>query len=294
MKTHLIIDAGSLSYWKLFSLISKNKGFDDKSAKIFLLQESDEGFPNWQLLIENEVINLIDKFDPDICTIACDGRSLWRKHYYPEYKANRKSQRAEYPIDWDKFYEIRDATFMRLSDRYPIKVIMHNQAEADDIIAILTKQFHETEEIIAVTGDADLHQLFRFSNFRCYDAKKHEEVTGIDWYDLLMVKIISGDRGDNIKAIRPRIGKVTARSILEECQGNIHKYCEDNNLSKELELNQKIINFEFIPNKLIERILGLYENAKLNYRDHSYLAMNSVLSYSEIMFFMNKKLFKCE
>lgn len=291
MLKHLIIDAGSISYWKLFSLVSKNKGFDDKSAKLFMMQESDDGFPNWQLVVEHEIIKLIEKFNPHKCTIACDGADLWRKHFYPEYKANRKKARMEWPIDWDIFYKVRDDLFFKMADLYPIKTIYDNRAEADDIIAVLVKEYHEHEQLIAVTGDADIHQLFRFDNFRCYDGKKGEEVKGVDALDLLNMKLVMGDRGDNIKALRPRIGPASARKILNECKNDIHSYCVENGLSSELQLNQKLINFEFIPKKLYTRLIDQYENAKISVRDNSFLVMNSCLDYLDLVKFSSLNLF---
>lgn len=292
MKTHLIVDAGTVAYWKLFSLVSKSKGYDDLTKNLFLMQESDSGFPSWRREVQSEIINFINYFDPDKVTIACDSKKLWRKHFYPEYKANRKAQRADIPIDWDKFGSVKEATFMSMPSILPVRSVLVNHAEADDIIAILTRAYSEREQIIAITGDADIHQLFRFPNFRCYNPKDRVEVTNVDWMDLLNVKILSGDRGDNIKPLRPRLGPATARKIINECEGDIHKYCEENNLSEQLTLNQKLVNFEMIPKKLCDMILEAYENATITIPNCSTLAMNCVLEYSEAMDLFHRKIFK--
>lgn len=256
------------------------------------MQESDEGFPNWCKIVELEIVNLINLFNPHKVTIACDGKSLWRKKISPEYKANRAKARLDFPIDWDKFFAVRDEYLHKFSTMYPCKTIYLDTIEADDIIAILVKDLHETEEVIAITGDADIHQLFRFSNFRCYDAKNHKEVKDIDWEDLLTVKVLSGDKGDNIKAIKPRLGPVSARKIMFESDGDIHKYCVENGLEKEYLLNQQLVNFEMIPEYIQELIRDAYENVKIITPDLNDLAMNSNLDYVEIMDLFNRNLFK--
>ena len=291
MKTHVIVDAGTIAYWKLYSLVSKSKGYSDLEKNIYLMKESDAGFPHWKAEFQHAIVDLINLFNPDKLTIACDGSKLWRKHFYPEYKANRKAQRTEVPIDWDLFGKTRDEMLADLPNIYPIKSIYVKHAEADDIIAVLTKKYHQEEEIIAVTGDADIHQLFRFPNFRCYNARDNREVFNIDWQDLLQVKILSGDRGDNIKPLRPRLGPVTARKIITECEGDLHSYCSKNELLEQLTLNEKLVNFEFIPNKLQEMILESYENAIIKIPTGAQLAMNSILEYSEATTLFNRKLF---
>ena len=288
--SHLIIDGGSISYWKLFSLVANNKGYDENTKKLFLMQESDGGFVSWKRVVEQELVHFIELFNPDKMTIACDGRKLWRRELFPEYKANRKKSRAEFPIDWNSFFEVRDQFFINFSKIFPTKTILIDGLEADDIIAVLTKH-SDGEETIAVTGDADIHQLFKYKNFRCYDGKLRKEVTGVDWMDLLNMKILMGDKGDNIKALRPRLGEATARKILFECDGDVHGYCTKNGLMDNYLLNQRLINFEMIPRKVNDAILKAYENAKIIESSQELLAMHSNVSYSEIGALMNKNLF---
>ena len=292
MLTELIVDAGSISYWKLFSLVSGSKGFDKNTKNLFLMQESDSGFINLCKEMELEIVNLIDLFNPDKLTIACDGNKLWRRHFYPEYKGTRAKARAAFPVDWGKFSIVRDEFLMNLSKIYPFKTLYNKYAEADDIIAILTKHLHEEEEIIAVTGDADIHQLFRFSNFRCYNAKDRKEVDNIDWRELINLKVISGDRGDNIKPVARGFGPVKARGVITESEGNLLPYFTKIKLDKQYLLNQRLVNFEFIPKKLEEMILEQYNNVKIIVPDSSEMAMKSNLEYSEILNLFNRKLFK--
>lgn len=292
MIRHLIVDAGSISYWKLFSLISSSKGYDDLLKKTVLMQESDDNFPLWKSAVETELVNLINMFNPHKMTIACDGKKLWRREIYKEYKATRAKNRQEYPIDWGKFFNTRDEYFKQFSNLFPTRTILIDECEADDVIAVLTKTLHKDEEIIAITGDADIHQLFQFSNFRCYDAKKRVEVTDVDGADIIKMKVLSGDKGDNIHALRKRLGPATARKILEECEGNIYAYCEENGLLEEYMLNQKLVNFAYIPRNLKEQVVLDYQNVKIHVPDQDELLTKTTLDYSEILNLMNRNLFK--
>lgn len=292
MIRHVIVDFGTISYWKLFSLVSKGKGYDDTTKNIFLIQESEDEFPNWCNVVDSEIVNIINRFNPDKLTIACDGRYLWRAKFYPKYKANRKKQRAEIPIDWDLFGKIKDRHVKELSKLLPVKAVLLDGIEADDIIAVLTKRLHEEEEIIAVTGDGDINQLFRFNNFSVYDPKNNNHIKTMDWLDVLNVKVLSGDHGDNIDALRPRLGPATARKIINECGGDLHSYCVENNLIEQLTLNQKLINFEMIPTDIQDYIYSEYKDAKIIKPNHEKLALNFSGDYSTILDLFNKKLFK--
>lgn len=292
MKRHLLVDFGTIAYWKLFSLVSKHKGFDTTSKNMFLVQESENEFPNWCDAVDQTLVMLIDRFNPDKLTIACDGPNLWRAKFYPKYKANRKKQRAEIPIDWELFSIIRDEHIKSLAKVFPMKVILKAGIEADDIIAVVTKELSNEEEIIAVTGDGDINQLFRFPNFSVYNPKDNEHITKMDWLDVLNVKILSGDRGDNIDAVKPRVGEGTARKIIKECEGDILSYCSKHNLLDNYHLNQRLINFEMIPKDIYDYIYSEYLDARIYAPDHDRMVLNFSAEYNTIRELFSTKLFK--
>lgn len=292
MKTEVIVDFGTIAYWKLFSLVANGKGFDKTSKNIFLIKECEEGFPNWCASVDQAIMMIIDKFNPDMLTIACDGGNLWRKKIYPEYKANRAKQRAETPIDWDVFGRIRDQHIKDMGKLLPMKVLLRDGIEADDIIGVLTKKLSSERNIIAVTGDADINQLFRYPNFSVYNPKTRETITQMDWMDMLNVKILSGDDGDNIPGVRPRTGPVAARKMITESEGDLGGYSMKNNFNKEYERNQKLINFEMIPTDIQEYIYSEYQYAKIIKPNHEKLVMEFSADYSTILDLFRTKLFK--
>lgn len=271
---HLILDIGALSYWKLHAIASNKEIAASGLTKEMLLRlESERGFKGWIYDMKMEILNLIDKHDPDLVTLACDGANLWRKDIYPEYKENRKAQRAEMPIDWALFHKVRDEFVHGIAKVLPIKTVLIPKIEADDIIAILTEKLHETQEIIAITHDKDCTQLFKYPNYRQIRPFAHKigvplEFKDVDPVRVLQLKIICGDDGDNIKNLRKGIGEKKALKIIEEYNGNIYNFALKENLLEAFELNQRLINFDRMPDHIKNCIWESYVGIKTSKIDH--------------------------
>jgi 5'-3' exonuclease len=94
-----------------------------------------------------------------------------------------------------------------------------NGAEGDDVIASICRSDRiadEYEKIILISSDRDFIQLQIDRPVTQYDAKgelvvpritKAGQTINITPQQALMIKIISGDSSDNIKAIKPKIGE---------------------------------------------------------------------------------------
>lgn len=279
---HVIVDVGGLSYWKLHALASNKRSEElGLSKEAILARESESGFLEWIQEVKLEVLDIIDSFNPDYLTLACDGKNLWRKEIYPEYKDNRKANKAKIPIDWGLFYQTRDKLMRDFSENLPIKTILLDKIEADDIVAVITQKLHETQEIVALSNDSDWHQLFKYKGFRAFklnDPSKwnsltrgsegRTEVVGVDPVRLIQIKILTGDSGDNIPNLRPRLGEKTAEKIILESQGNIYAYAMNNGLINEFERNQKLINLDRIPENIKDLIWKTFEETKVSEVDH--------------------------
>ena len=92
-----------------------------------------------------------------------------RREYFPNYKYQRKQVRLETQETSDKW----DMTFlislilllnMRLQ-RIFLHVFSVDNAEADDIIAILCREAHNNKEkVMIVSGDKDFIQLHKYDD----------------------------------------------------------------------------------------------------------------------------------
>ena len=91
--------------------------------------------------------------------ICCDSKHYWRRDYFPNYKANRKKDRASSGYDWDFIFTTLNGVRDEIKEHFPYKVLEVYGAEADDIIAILIKQVHDDPDSIIISSDKDFIQL---------------------------------------------------------------------------------------------------------------------------------------
>ena len=106
-----------------------------------------------------------------ICT---DNRNVWRRDYYPYYKANRKKNRSESDLDWNALFAIMDTLKNEINENFPYKVLGFERMEADDIIGAIVHE-HGTElnmgseKILVLSGDKDYIQLQTYANVDQFD-----------------------------------------------------------------------------------------------------------------------------
>jgi hypothetical protein len=133
--------------------------------------------------------------------ICNDGRNYWRNDVFSYYKANRKKQRKTSSIDWDGFYEIMDVIKNEVINHLPYKNIQVNDAEADDIIAVISQRHHVDENILIVSSDKDFQQLQRYPNVHQYSPNKRDFIVCENPEEFLTEHIIKGDSSDGIPNI---------------------------------------------------------------------------------------------
>lgn len=143
-----------------------------------------------------------------------------RKKIYNEYKSNRVKYEKE---SADDLYQgIRDLQNFVLP--YLGAVTFYNDNyEADDLIAAFLRRFLKNSNYdyyVIVSDDSDLWQLFDLSSrVKIYnrngwvDLKKMGYNSGREW---MMVKVLAGDKVDNIPPVEKGIGVKTALKILRD------------------------------------------------------------------------------
>ena len=129
---------------------------------------------NIRHMVLNSIRSYNSKFSNDYgeLVVCCDGSRSWRKDVFPYYKANRKKNREESVLDWKKLFQIIDTIRDELAEHFPYRVLKVDGAEADDIIAVLARRFHEEQPILIVSGDRDFIQLLQLENVSIYDPVK--------------------------------------------------------------------------------------------------------------------------
>jgi len=156
-------------------------------------------------LLRHTILNSIrmfrNQFTKDFgeMVICCDGKDNWRKKLFPEYKANRRKNRENDPTDWKTLFELLHEMREELSKYFPYKVMHVEEAEADDIIAVIVRELSE-EPTLILSSDKDFIQLQKFDNVKQWSPLQKKFIVG-DPVESLFDKTIRGDTGDGVPNI---------------------------------------------------------------------------------------------
>lgn len=202
--------------------------------------------------------------------IACDDKDYWRKQIYPYYKANRKKDRDASELDWNSIFEVLNKIRSEIKDYLPYKVIHVDHAEADDIIATLTKEFHLREKILILSGDKDFSQLQKYPNVTQYNPiqKKFVVCTNPDLF--LKEHIMKGDVGDgipnflsadNVLIMGVRQTPLTTKKMSSWILKTPEEFCTDDML-RNFKRNEQLIDLEHVPEEIKTEILNQYNSQK--------------------------------
>ena len=157
-------------------------------------------------------INILRKFleehNLDKVVVFWDGdfNSSIRKSIYPQYKANRRQDMNEYK--YESYLQQKSRVKQYLEEVFVRQVEMINN-EADDLIAYYCKVSRD-EDIIIFSADKDLTQLIServtiYSPISKQYFKNGDMITinrvDIPHYNVLVTKIFTGDKSDNIEGI---------------------------------------------------------------------------------------------
>ena len=156
----------------------------------------------------NILRKFLDEHNHDKVVVMWDGdsNSSIRKGIYPQYKANRRQDMNEYKYESYLYQQSRVKQY--LEEIFVRQVEMANN-EADDLIAYYCK-IAKDEKIIIFSADKDLTQLIS-ENVTIYSPitkqyfKNGDNIiinkVEIPHYNVLLTKIFTGDKSDNIDGI---------------------------------------------------------------------------------------------
>ena len=217
-------------------------------------------------MILNSVRNYQKKYAPDYgeIVLCTDSSHTWRKDFYPMYKANRKKTRDASDLDWKMLFDTLQVVKEEIRDNFPYRYMYVEQCEADDIIAILVK--HAREKVMIVSGDKDFQQLHKYDYVKQWSPNLNKLIT-CDNPDLFLKEhILTGDKSDGIPNILSN-DDCFAEGIR---QTPLRKGIKDSYLRMTIEKddkyyrnylrNQTLIDLEFIPQNIEDKILNEYEN----------------------------------
>jgi len=282
MKKVVLIDTSYMAFYRFFAVLrwyqfahkedykktqeiknydwANNKTFTSKYNKMFL--ESIEKILKKKTLKDS------------ILVFCCDSqrKDLWRKKIFSEYKDGRVDLSEK-----NNFKTVFKYTYKKLIPKiikqnvYPTFMFKLNKLEADDLIAIISKELikkNEDIDIIIISGDDDFTQLLN-KNIKIIDFrnKKYKEMTQKESKKLLYQKILKGDCSDNIPSIFPKDRKLISlkkRNEILDDTNSLEPFLNSNpeikeQIKKQFKINQKLIDFNFIPKKIVNKVLELID-----------------------------------
>jgi len=233
-------------------------------------------------MVLSSILSYKKKFSEEYGTLifCADDKNYWRKRIFPYYKANRKKSRDSSKFDWNLIFTTLNKIRDEIREVFPYSVIQVTSAEADDIIATLCKysQEHELQRkgfdispqpVLIISGDKDFLQLQKYSNVKQYSPLQKKYLITSDPKRFLIEHIINGDSGDGV----PNFLSSDSVFVTESCRqkpirkvkldewvsvGEPEKFC-DADMLRNYKRNQELIDLDFIPQDIQDKIVSLYE-----------------------------------
>lgn len=188
----------------------------------------------------------------------CPREQIWRYEMQNSYKANRKNG-PEDGFMGGPFFKM--AYEEQLFQKGGIQAILrHPHLEADDCIAISVKYLLEKYSkvrIFIITSDKDYLQLVeprvQIFDLGFKNIALQKSSTGDPKSDLFC-KIVMGDTSDNISSVLSKCGPKTALKCYEDREYFEARMKKEDAYAK-FEINQKMVDFNFIPQELVNEFL---------------------------------------
>ena len=229
-------------------------------------QDIEEGLIRHMILNRVRQYNLKFREKYGQTVIACDGGS-WRKQAFAQYKAGRKKTRDASPLDWKEFFRLINLVRTELDENFPYPVVYVDNAEADDIIAVLSKstqEFGQNEPVVIISADKDFLQLHRYSNVKQFSPMKRDFITINDPLFYRFEHICKGDSSDGVpNVLSPdntfteglRQKPMRAKKILEwyESKDNLESVMDTETL-RNFHRNRAVIDLDYIPTEIVDSI----------------------------------------
>ena len=211
------------------------------------------------------------KGQPEL-VLVYDMPKVWRKEVFPNYKWKDSDTIKETGINMENFYVNFNIIKHEYSNALPLVTVSVENAEADDVIAVVTR--YETERgsnVSIVSNDEDFLQL-RPLNVVQYKATKLTPVTAD--YDLFE-HVCRGDRADGIPNIlsdvdcfKNKVRQTTLRNTcVEKWRDNYtspEMFCDNSAMYDRFITNRKLIDFKYIPQDIVSKVESVYMQSIAN------------------------------
>ena len=282
MNSLILVDASYTSFYRFFATLR----WFSMNQPDFYKEKKDDIKYDWsenQIFIEKyekmyleSIIKLVGKKEyKNSKVIFCQDspkETIWRSKLVDNYKGERFNMELKnnFKPTFKLTYEKIIPKLIKENENKIFSIRLEN-LEADDLIAIICKKYQKENpkmKIFLISGDQDFLQLGRDNLiFLNYKSKNPLILTKEEALEALKKKILTGDCSDNICSIFPKDRKILSlkrRKEIIEDDIKLKEYLQENpDVKKIYELNQKLINFDYIPINLQETALKKFNLLKI-------------------------------
>ena len=236
-------------------------------------------------MILNSIRGYVHRFKNDYpgeVVICVDGPDPWRRDIFEQYKAKRREGRDNDDKDWESVFGLIHTIKEELRDNFPYKVVQLDKVEADDIIATIIKRTHKkwfNEKYLIISGDKDFQQLQKYPNVYQYSPIQKKFIETDSPQEYIYEHILRGDTSDGIPNFlspddtfvnrikqKPVAKKKLAGWIDSLMRGNDPQdFCNEYHY-RNYQRNQRLIDFDYIPDDIETDIYKEYEKATVTSR----------------------------
>ena len=216
--------------------------------------------------------------------ICCDSRHYWRRDYFPQYKATRKKERLASKLDWNVIFTHLNQVRDEIKKNFPYKVVEVYGAEADDIIAVLTRERNDDITVI-VSSDKDFIQLHN-NIIDQYSPVTKKFLTHVSPKVYLSEHILKGDRSDGVPNIlspddtftENKRQKPMRKAVIAEVLDQMTAFdveqlymlakCPRDTWMRNWQRNETLIDLTKIPSPVVHDILIEFDEVKVGSRNN--------------------------
>ena len=219
-------------------------------------------------MVLNSLRSYQKKYSPEWgeLVLCNDAPNTWRKDFFPLYKANRKKSRKNDDKDWGLIFETLNKVKEEIRDNFPYHYLYVEKAEADDIIAVMTKH-HHAQRILILSGDKDFQQLQTYPFVKQYSPVLNKWLETDNAENFLKEHILKGDTSDGIPNILSddncldegiRQKALRSKTFTEYMENGVDK---EDKYYRNYKRNETLIDLNFIPENIEQQVLEQFENS---------------------------------
>lgn len=256
----MLVDTSYFIFYRYFAVFNWYKLAKKTTVDVPTILENEQFMEKFDKLFEENLERLRKKHGVALTNVVfvkdCMRDHIWRFKYYAQYKKSRDEKLTTF--NGDIFKYCYNTLMPRLEAKLGVQSCEHPCSEADDIIAVFARSIYATSpttRIVIVTNDNDYLQLINESttlvNMKNVDLKSRLTTEPLKY---LEIKIIMGDKSDNIPSVFSKCGEKKAHQLCEDADALNERLSKSEETKARYNLNRLLIDMRCIPDDIQDEI----------------------------------------